>query len=92
MIKNQLQDVQHILKVNQDKLVTGRLESTEWDQVPKEIEQMVVKGNRIFQQLADVVVLIGTLQILRKHISYQLNTSCKFDSAHLESSLRSMNE
>lgn len=92
MIKNQLQTIQQILKTNQDKLVTGHLEAIDLTQLPKEVEQIIVKGNRTFQLLTDVVVLIGTLQIIRKHISYQLNTSCKFDSAHLESSLRTMNE
>ncbi|CAG4974590.1 unnamed protein product [Parnassius apollo] len=54
MIKNQLQNVQLVLRNCQDNFTISNL--------------------------------------LKKHISYQLNTSCKFDSAHLEASLRTMNE
>lgn len=87
MIKNQLQNVQGIIKNNHDKItvLSGSFDA-------KEMEQMMNKGTKAIQQLSDVIVLIGTLQILRKQILYQLNTSCKFDSAHLESSLRTLNE
>ncbi|KAI5645367.1 hereditary spastic paraplegia protein strumpellin domain-containing protein [Phthorimaea operculella] len=86
MIKNQLQNVQHIFKTSQDKIIVpSKVES-------KDIEQVILKSQKTMQQLAEVLVLIGTLQVLRRHIAYQLNTSCKFDSAQLEASLRTMNE
>ncbi|XP_037870039.1 WASH complex subunit 5 isoform X1 [Bombyx mori] len=87
MIKNQLQNVQGIIKSNHEKITVL---SSSYD--AKEMEQIMNKGTKAIQQLSDVIVLIGTLQILRKQILYQLNTSCKFDSAHLESSLRTLNE
>ncbi|CAH2091085.1 unnamed protein product [Euphydryas editha] len=85
MIKNQLQNVQSIFRSSTDKLSLSNVDINDLDQV-------IMKGHKIFQQLSDVIVLIGTLQLLRKHIAFQLNTSCKFDSAHLEASLRTMNE
>lgn len=85
MIKNQMQNVQDIFR--QDKMLLGSMSSD-----MKDMEHVITKGYKTFQQLSDVLVLIGTLQIIRRHIAYQLNTSCKFDSAQLEASLRTMNE
>ncbi|XP_037973203.2 WASH complex subunit 5 [Plutella xylostella] len=92
MIKNQLQLVQQILRNIQDKLPLGNVAEADANQMPKDVEQIIVKGMKTLQQLTEVLVLIGTLQTLRKHIAYQINTTCKFDSAHLEASLRTMNE
>lgn len=83
MIKNQLQHVQHILRSQDTFSKSIGIE---------EIEQIILKNQKYIQQIADVLLVVGTLQLLRKHIAYQLNTSCKFDSAHLEASLRTMNE
>lgn len=87
MIKNQLQNIQQILRNNQDKTVFCNL-NTEM----KDVDQVITKGQKTLLQLVEVLLLIGTFQIIRKHIAYQLNTSCKFDSAHLEASLRTLNE
>ncbi|CAH0761226.1 unnamed protein product [Diatraea saccharalis] len=87
MIKNQLHNVHLTLRHTQDKSIMG---NTKIDL--KEIDQLLIKGQKTFQQLSEVLVLIGTLQIIRKHIAYQLNTMCKFDSAHLEAALRTLNE
>lgn len=87
MIKNQLQNVQHVFRSGQDKIFLGNLNVD-----VKDLDQVIVKSQKTMQQLSEIIVLIGTLQLLRKHIAYQLNTSCKFDSAHLEASLRTMNE
>ncbi|XP_026499118.1 WASH complex subunit 5 [Vanessa tameamea] len=85
MIKNQLHNVQSIFRSSNDKL-----SMTNFD--VKDLDQTITKGHKVYQQLSDIIILIGTLQLLRKHIAFQLNTSCKFDSAHLEASLRTMNE
>ena len=37
-------------------------------------------------------VQVGQLQLLRRQIAYELNTSCKFDSKFLASSLQTMNK
>lgn len=87
MIKNHLQLVQVIFKNNQDKIIVSHS-----DFCSKNIEQITTKGIKVYNQLAEVLTLIGTLQIIRKHIAYQLNTSCKFDSAHLEATLKTFNE
>ncbi|XP_022113508.2 WASH complex subunit 5 [Pieris rapae] len=87
MIKNQLQHIQHILRTCQDKIVISDKNID-----LKEIEQTIMKNQKHIQQLTDILVVVGALQLLRKHIAYQLNTTCKFDSAHLEASLRTMNE
>lgn len=87
MIKNQMQNVQEIFRNNPDKMAIGNMSSD-----LKDMEQIITKGNKIFQQLSDVLVLIGTLQIIRRHLAYQLNTSCKFNSAQLVASLKTLNE
>lgn len=87
MIKNQLQNINQIVRNIQDKTVFYNLSAD-----IKDVEQVIVKGQKSLNQLIEVLVLIGTLQILRKHIANQLNTTCKFDSAHLEASLRTFNE
>ncbi|XP_075978879.1 WASH complex subunit strump [Anticarsia gemmatalis] len=87
MIKNQMQNIQDIFRNNPDKIAVGNISSD-----MKDLEHILSRGQKVFQQLSDVLVLIGTLQIIRKHLAYQLNTSCKFDSAQLEASLRTMNE
>ncbi|XP_013172384.1 PREDICTED: WASH complex subunit strumpellin isoform X1 [Papilio xuthus] len=87
MIKNQLQNIQVLFRNPHDKFTIA---SVNLD--PKEVEQVVAKCTKIIQQITDALLLIGGLQLLRKHVSYQLNTTCKFDSAHLEASLRTMNE
>ncbi|XP_049874083.1 WASH complex subunit 5 [Pectinophora gossypiella] len=87
MIKNQLQNMQQIFRNAQDKIV---MVNTNMD--VKEIEQIITKNQKSLQQLTEMTVLIGSLQVLRRHIAYQLNTSCKFDSAQLEASLRTVNE
>lgn len=86
MIKNQMLNVQDVFRANQEKIFIGQVNAL------KDIEPIIMRISKIAQQIADVLVLIGTLQIIRKHIAYQLNTSCKFDSAHLEASLRTFNE
>lgn len=91
MIKNQLQNVQHVFRSGQDKIILG-LDYSLLNVDAKDLEQVIVKSQKTMQQLSETIILIGTLQLLRKHIAYQLNTSCKFDSAHLEASLRTMNE
>ncbi|XP_053606278.1 WASH complex subunit 5 isoform X2 [Plodia interpunctella] len=85
MIKNQLQGAQQILRSSHDKITTNVNE-------PKDIEQTILRNQKPLHQLVDVLILIGSLQLLRKHISYQLNSTCKFDSAHLEASLSTLNE
>jgi WASH complex subunit strumpellin len=87
MIKNQLYTVQNTFRTGQEKINVNTLNGD-----VKDTELAITKGQKVFQQLADAIVLIGTLQILRRHIAYQLNTSAKFDSAHLEASLQTMNE
>ncbi|CAH2039565.1 unnamed protein product, partial [Iphiclides podalirius] len=87
MIKNQLQNFQAILRNPQEKVVIANVNLD-----TKDIEQVTSKCTKTIQQITDVLLLVGGLQLLRKHLSYQLNTSCKFDSANLEASLRTMNE
>ncbi|XP_068618614.1 WASH complex subunit 5 isoform X2 [Battus philenor] len=87
MIKNQLQNIQALLKNSQDKLT---ITSTNLD--VKEIEQVTSKCAKTIQQMTDTLLVVGSLQLLRKHVFYQINTTCKFDSAQLEASLRTMNE
>lgn len=47
---------------------------------------------KVWPKILDWILHVGQKQIIRKHIAYELNSSCKFNSKNLESSLRTMNE
>uniref|UniRef100_A0A1B0D1J4 WASH complex subunit strumpellin n=1 Tax=Phlebotomus papatasi TaxID=29031 RepID=A0A1B0D1J4_PHLPP len=47
---------------------------------------------KIWPKILDWVLKIGQKQILRKHIGYEINICCAFNSKNLESSLRTMND
>lgn len=50
------------------------------------------KLSKIWSRLLSPILSIGQKQIIRKHIAYELNSSCKFNSKNLDSSLRTFNE
>lgn len=52
----------------------------------------ISKFTKIAPKILDSVLAIGQKQIIRKYIAFELNTSCKFNSKNLESSLRTMNK
>lgn len=52
----------------------------------------VSKLTKIAPKMLDLVLAIGQKQIIRKYIAFELNTSCKFNSKNLESTLRTMNK
>ncbi|XP_069674332.1 WASH complex subunit 5 isoform X3 [Periplaneta americana] len=54
--------------------------------------QYTSRAQRVWPQILDRVLKVGQMQLLRKHIAYELNISCKFDSKHLASALQTMNE
>lgn len=90
MIKNQLYILQKLIRSNNEKYFQNF--TTQNIKTIKDYELAISKGNKFFQQILELLPVIGTLQILRKHLAYQLNTCCKFDSAHLEATLRTFNE
>lgn len=47
---------------------------------------------KVWSTILDWILQIGQKQIIRKHIANELNTSCKFNSKNLDSSLSAMNE
>lgn len=47
---------------------------------------------KIWPNFLDWILKIGQKQIIRHHIAYETNISCKFNSKNLESSLRTFNE
>ncbi|GAB0089631.1 WASH complex subunit homolog 5 [Sergentomyia squamirostris] len=54
--------------------------------------QYTGKYAKIWPKILDWVLRVGQKQILRKHLGYELNICCAFNSKNLESSLRTMNE
>lgn len=52
----------------------------------------VSKFTKATPKMLDLILVVGQKQIIRKYIAFELNTSCKFNSKNLESSLRTMNE
>uniref|UniRef100_A0A1B0GJP1 WASH complex subunit 5 n=2 Tax=Lutzomyia longipalpis TaxID=7200 RepID=A0A1B0GJP1_LUTLO len=47
---------------------------------------------KIWPKFLDWVLKIGQKQIMRKHIAYEINICCAFNSKNFESSLRTMND
>ncbi|KAG8184568.1 hypothetical protein JTE90_007684 [Oedothorax gibbosus] len=45
-----------------------------------------------YTRLTEMLMKIGQMQLLRRRIAYELNTSCKFDSKHLAGALEGINE
>lgn len=52
----------------------------------------VSKFTKATPKLLDLILAIGQKQIIRKYIAFELNSSCKFNSKNLESTLRTVNE
>ncbi|XP_042898977.1 WASH complex subunit 5 [Parasteatoda tepidariorum] len=45
-----------------------------------------------YPRFLESLMKVGQMQLLRRRIAYELNTSCKFDSKHLASALQTVNE
>lgn len=50
------------------------------------------KLSKVWPKILNLILSIGQKQIIRKHIANELNSSCKFNSKNLDSSLRTINE
>ncbi|KAL5022673.1 hypothetical protein ScPMuIL_001828 [Solemya velum] len=53
--------------------------------------QAISKTVKIWPPFLDVILKVGQLQLLRKQIAHELNTSLKFDSKFLASALQTVN-
>ena len=53
--------------------------------------QATSKMGKLLPYFMDIITRVGQMQLLRRQIAYELNTSCKFDSKFLASSLQTMN-
>lgn len=49
------------------------------------------RHSRTVPHFLELVTRVGQMQLLRRQIAYELNTSCQFDSKFLSSSLQTMN-
>ncbi|RUS78371.1 hypothetical protein EGW08_013864 [Elysia chlorotica] len=54
--------------------------------------QALSKLNKVLLPFMDTILKVGQMQLLRRQIAYELNTSCKFDSKFLASALQTMNK
>lgn len=54
--------------------------------------QVITRAAKIWATFLDSILKIGQMQLLRKLIAHELNTSGKFDSKNLISALQTMNE
>ncbi|KAK0052092.1 WASH complex subunit strumpellin [Biomphalaria pfeifferi] len=61
------------------------------NQPQKFYSQLLAKTSRILPSYVDIILKVGQMQLLRRQIAYELNTSCKFDSKFLASSLQNLN-
>ncbi|XP_047367322.1 WASH complex subunit 5 isoform X2 [Vespa velutina] len=48
-------------------------------------------GNKMWLQILDWILKIGHYQVLRRKITYELNTACKFEAKHMEAALQTLN-
>lgn len=55
-------------------------------------QNCINRTTKLFGTLLDLVLNVGQLQLLRNLINSHLNTTCKFNSKNLESSLSSLNK
>ncbi|ESP05218.1 hypothetical protein LOTGIDRAFT_180993 [Lottia gigantea] len=61
------------------------------NQPQKVYSQAVSKTVKLWPVYLDIILRVGQMQLLRRQIAYELNTSCKFDSKFLASSLQTVN-
>ncbi|CAG0896952.1 unnamed protein product [Darwinula stevensoni] len=57
----------------------------------KLVQQAQSRHGKYLASLVDSLMRIGQMQLLRRRIGHELNSSCKFDSKHLASSLDAFN-
>ncbi|XP_050401033.2 WASH complex subunit 5 isoform X1 [Patella vulgata] len=60
-------------------------------QPQKVYSQAISKTAKLWPMYLDIINKVGQMQLLRRQIAYELNTSCKFDSKFLASSLQTLN-
>lgn len=73
--------------------VESELHKSDYIETPaKTYANLTTTFTRIWPQLQDWILRIGQKQILRTHIAFELNCSCKVKSTKLESSLRALND
>ncbi|XP_047110859.1 LOW QUALITY PROTEIN: WASH complex subunit 5 [Schistocerca piceifrons] len=54
--------------------------------------QYTSRAQKVWPQILEWVLKVGQMQVIKKHIAYELNISCKFESKNLASALQAMNE
>ncbi|XP_055613775.1 WASH complex subunit 5 [Uranotaenia lowii] len=73
--------------------VETELQKLDFQENPiKSYASLVTTFTKIWPTLLDWILKIGQKQILRVHIAFELNCSCKLKSTKLESSLRALND
>lgn len=102
MIVTELQNFQRLyLKVFRDdktmatlhnELMKGLEPVTSIPAVPKIYALGVQKATKLWTQYSDIILQIGQIQLIRRHIGEELNYSCKFDSMFLANSLSALNK
>lgn len=85
----------------QNSILTDKVLQTILQNLPQDLETCATPSkflsnytqiiNKI-NQLINHVLVIGNLQLLRRHIAFELHTSSKFDSKDLESVFAALNE
>ncbi|XP_023238570.1 WASH complex subunit 5-like, partial [Centruroides sculpturatus] len=62
------------------------------DQPSRIYSQVITRAAKVWATFLDNILKIGQMQLLRKLIAHELNTSGKFDSKNLISALQTMND
>ncbi|XP_033351507.1 WASH complex subunit 5 [Bombus vosnesenskii] len=52
---------------------------------------ITAQTSKFCPQLLDCVLKVGHYQLLKKKITYELNTACKFEAKHMEAALQTLN-
>lgn len=103
MVVTELQSIIRSYEVNilKDKSWNDLLSNLHFTLQP--VAKLIVQPGRVYGPVLsraskslttflDSILKVGQMQLLRRRISHELNTSCKFDSKHLAGALCTMND
>lgn len=73
--------------------ICAEIKNISENQTPAKFYQnCIYRTTKLFATMLDLILSVGQLQLLRNLINFHLNSTCKFNSKNLESSLSSLNK
>lgn len=90
--KNIIKEKQWTETLDEAQIFFEDLDKTPLNNPKKTLNDLLGKCSKIWPTILEWVLSIGQLQILRKHIAYELNVNCSFNSRQIETSVKTLNE